>query len=188
MAIEIKNRWTGAVILTVESETLSDANLSGADLRGAYLRGADLSDANLSGADLRGADLSGADLGGADLREAHLSEADLSGADLGDAPIIDNIHQQVYQAASQPHALDMGMWHNSCGTAHCRAGWVVTLAGEAGKKLESKIGTPAAAIAIYLKSDPERFKTERIPDFYCSNDTALADMKRMAEDEAARSA
>ncbi|MBP0661314.1 hypothetical protein, partial [Mycobacterium tuberculosis] len=72
--------------------------------------------------------------------------------------------------------------------AHCRAGWVVTIAGEAGKELESKIGTAGAALAIYLKSDPERFKTEPIPNFYCDNDAALADMKRMAEEEAARAA
>jgi hypothetical protein len=35
--IEIKNRWTGAVIKTVDADALSDANLSGADLRGANL-------------------------------------------------------------------------------------------------------------------------------------------------------
>lgn len=68
MLIEIKNRWTGAVIFshdcednTVKATLLeaikSDANLSGADLCGAYLcgaylRGADLCDADLSGADL----------------------------------------------------------------------------------------------------------------------------------------
>ncbi|QMV32375.1 hypothetical protein T2_00058 [Ralstonia phage Elie] len=80
----------------------------------------------------------------------------------------------------------MALWHNACGTTHCRAGHVVALAGEAGKELESKIGTAGAALAIYLKSDPERFKTERLPDFYCDNDTALADMKRMAEEEVAR--
>ena len=75
----------------------------------------------------------------------------------------------------------MGDWH-TCDTTHCRAGWVVTLAGEEGKALEEKIGTPAAATLIYLKSDP---KIERVPDFYCGNDDALADMKRLAEQEAA---
>jgi hypothetical protein len=70
------------------------------------------------------------------------------------------------------------MWH--CGTSHCRAGWVVTLAGKEGADLEAEIGTPAAAMAIYIASDPERWKTERLPDFYCGNATALADMARMA--------
>jgi hypothetical protein len=72
----------------------------------------------------------------------------------------------------------MNMWH--CGTSHCRAGWVVTLAGKEGADLEAKIGTPAAAMAIYMASDPERWKTERLPNFYCNNVTALADMARMA--------
>jgi hypothetical protein len=35
---------------------------------------------------------------------------------------------------------------------------------------------------IYLKSDP---KLERIPNFCADNETALADMKRLAEAEAA---
>jgi hypothetical protein len=163
-------------------------DLRGADLRWAYLRGADLSGADLSEADLSGADLSeaylrGAYLRGANLSEANLSEAYLSGADLrgaylSGAPVIDDIHAKVYAAASQPGALDMGSWH--CGTSHCRAGWVVTLAGQPGLDLEAKIGTPAAAMAIYMASDPERWKNERLPDFYCDNATALADMARMA--------
>ena len=98
-------------------------------------------------------------------------------------PRIPNIHQAVYEAASAPGKLDMTNWHSetACGTAHCRAGWVVTLAGDAGKAMEFCMGTPAAAALIYLASDP---KIERIPDFYCSNEAALADMKRLAEFEA----
>jgi len=74
MKFEIKNRFTGAVILTLETLSfklcveaavksradLSGANLSRADLYGANLSGADLSRANLSGANLSGADLYGA--------------------------------------------------------------------------------------------------------------------------------
>jgi hypothetical protein len=157
---------------------LSGADLGWANLIGADLRGADLSGADLRGADLSGADLRGADLRGADLRWADLRWADLRGADLGGAPVIEDIHAKVYAAASQPGALDMGKWH--CGTSHCRAGWVVTLAGKEGLDLESKIGTPAAAVAIYMASDPDRWKEERLPDFYCDNATALADMARMA--------
>ncbi len=172
---------------------LSGAYLRGAYLRGANLRGADLSGADLSGADLSGADLSGAYLRGADLRCADLSGADLSGADLSGADLrgaylrgapeclkIKNIHQAVYAAASKEGALDMAQWH-VCETTHCRAGWVVTLAGDAGKVLEWKMGTPAAAAFIYQLSDP---KLERIPDFYTDNERAMADMKRLAELEA----
>lgn len=112
------------------------------------------------------------------VRAAVKAKADLSGAYLSGAPVIEDIHAKVYAAASQPGALDMGQWH--CGTSQCRAGWVVTLAGNEGLDLEAKIGTLAAAMAIYMASDPERWKTERLPDFYCDNATALADMARMA--------
>lgn len=77
----------------------------------------------------------------------------------------------------------MTAWHktDARGTTHCRAGWVVSLAGDGGRALEWAIGTPAAAAVIYVASDP---KLERIPDFHCDNDSALADMKRLAEAEA----
>jgi len=161
---------------------LRDADLRGADLSDAVLRGADLSDAVLRDADLRGADLSDADLRDAVLRGADLRGAVLRGADLRGALVIENIHQKVYAAASQPDALDMGDWH-TCETTHCRAGWVVTLAGKEGQKLESRIGTAAAASLIYLASDPS---LDRFPSFYCGNGEALADMKRLADLEAAR--
>jgi uncharacterized protein YjbI with pentapeptide repeats len=165
---------------------LSCADLSGADLSDANLSDANLSGADLSGADMRGANLSGADLSGADMRGANLSGADmrganLIGANLRECPVkIPDIHKAVYEAASQPNALDMGTWH--CGTSHCRAGWVVTLAGEGGKALEYAMGTPAAATAIYLASDPN---LEKVPNFYATNDEAMADMKRLANQKAA---
>jgi hypothetical protein len=95
--IEIKNRYSGAIIRTVKVENLRSADLYGAnlygadlygadlygaDLRSANLRGADLYGANLYGADLYGADLYGANLRGANLRSADLRSADLYGADL----------------------------------------------------------------------------------------------------------
>jgi len=88
--IEIKNRWSGAVIRVVDAANLRDADLRDADLRGADLCGADLCgadlrDADLRDADLRGADLCGADLRDADLRDADLRDANLCGADLRDA-------------------------------------------------------------------------------------------------------
>jgi uncharacterized protein YjbI with pentapeptide repeats len=165
------------VVKAVESDAnLSGANLSDANLSGAYLSGANLRDANLSGAYLSGANLRDANLSGAYLSGANLSDANLSGV-----PKIENIHQAVYAAASQPNALNMGNVH-TCETTHCRAGWVVTLAGEAGAAMEYCLGWSAAAALIYLKSDP---KMEKIPDFYASNEDALADMKRLAGLEAA---
>ncbi len=113
---------------------------------------------------------------------ANLSSADLSGANLSGVPVIKNIHQAVYAAASVPGALDMGSWH-ACGTTHCRAGWLVALAGEAGAAMEWCMGTPAAAAMIYLASD---LFIEKIPNFYCGDEAALADMKRLAELEAGK--
>jgi hypothetical protein len=80
--IEIKNRYTNDILLTVAAENLRDANLRNADLSGADLSGADLRDAKLYRADLSGADLSGADL-----RDADLYGADLSGEKLAIQPI-----------------------------------------------------------------------------------------------------
>ena len=74
----------------------------------------------------------------------------------------------------------MSSWH-SCETTHCRAGWVVTLAGEEGVKLEKQTSTLFAAQQIYHKSSPN------IPvspiAFYKRNEEAMADIKRCAEEE-----
>ena len=105
--IEIRNRWTDAVLFTHETTderiasalamrdvlekaveadaNLGGANLGGADLRGAYLRGADLSGANLGGARLRDADLSG----------AKLRDVDLSGAKWADGVVISKVPVQL---------------------------------------------------------------------------------------------
>ena len=91
--VEIKHRYTGAVLFSCEVDDSVDSGLrmravlekattQGAYLRGAYLQGADLRGADLRGADLQGADLHGADLQGADLHGAYLQGADLHGADL----------------------------------------------------------------------------------------------------------
>lgn len=60
---------------------------------------------------------------------------------------------------------------------------MVELAGEQGRALESRLGTPLAAWLIYKTSDPD---IKSFPNFYCGNSVALEDMKRLAEEEAAR--
>ena len=96
MKIEIKHRYTDAVIFSLDEDGLTikrtvekaveakidlgGANLGGANLRDAYLGGANLGGANLRGAYLGGAYLGGADLGGADLGGANLRGANLRGA------------------------------------------------------------------------------------------------------------
>lgn len=95
-------------------------------------------------------------------------------------PALENIHARVLQAASQPNALRMDRWH-TCRTTHCRSGWVVNLAGEAGYALERFHNTALAAQLIYRESgapiNPCRF--------YDTDDEALADMRRAAQKEAA---
>jgi hypothetical protein len=75
----------------------------------------------------------------------------------------------------------MTEWH-TCEKTHCRAGWVVTLAGEEGRKLESRFDTALAAMMIYDASTPEDFRINPCR-FFDSNEAALADMKRLAEGE-----
>ena len=97
-------------------------------------------------------------------------------------PKIDNIHQKVFESASKTEcSLDMGQWH-TCETTHCRAGWVVFLAGEEGRKLEAHLGTPLAAAKIYRKSS--KIDVHWPLRFFESNELAMDDMRRCAELEA----
>jgi hypothetical protein len=96
-------------------------------------------------------------------------------------PVIENIHQKVYEAAKADGALNMGDWH-TCDTTHCRAGWVEFLAGDEGKKLARQTSTQFAAMMIYKASSPIRVSPVR---FFESEPQALADMKRCAEEEKA---
>ena len=96
-----------------------------------------------------------------------------------EVPVIKNIHQKVFEAALKPQALDMRNWH-TCKTMHCRAGWVVTLAGEEGRNLEKKTSTLFAAMQIYKASSPIRVSP---PRFFDTNEKALEDMKKCAEKE-----
>jgi hypothetical protein len=94
-------------------------------------------------------------------------------------PVIPHIHATVFAAASKPGALKMSAWH-TCETTHCRAGWVVTLAGEQGKKLEEQTSTLFAAMQIYKASSPIDVPPTR---FFGSNEDALKDMERCAQKE-----
>ena len=64
MKFEIKHRFSGAVLFSLETDSLrlcvEAAVKSGSDLSGSDLRVSDLSDTNLSYSDLRGANFRGA--------------------------------------------------------------------------------------------------------------------------------
>jgi hypothetical protein len=155
---------------------LNGANLNWADLSDANLRGADLSNARLNGANLNGADLSDANLRGSDLSNARLSRADLSGVKLSFAiPVVPGIDEAIMAEIDRGCSVDMSAWHASCGTAHCRAGWAIHLAGTSGYNLEEEVGSCAAGALIYAASRPGP-----VPDFYASNEEALADIRASA--------
>jgi hypothetical protein len=95
-------------------------------------------------------------------------------------PKIPGLDRRVFEAASAPGALEMTSWH-ICQKTHCRAGWIVALAGPEGRALEQFYNTELAAMLIYRESTGRRINPAR---FYDDNDEALADMKRLAEGEA----
>jgi len=203
MKIEIKHWISGSVLFEGDFSSLADAlvaavkgktNLKGANLEGAYLYGANLKGAYLKGAYLEGAYLKGAYLEGANLEGANLKGAYLYGANLEGAylkgayleglppiPKVKNIDSAILAAVKAEGAhLDMAGWHG-CGTTHCRGGWAITLAGEAGRKLEEATSSELAAILIYQKSRPGK----PLPDFYTTNAAAMADLEACAAQEAA---
>ena len=99
-------------------------------------------------------------------------------------PVIADIHKKVWEAVSQENALDMSTWHKDaevkdgayCGTTHCRAGWVIALAGKEGRDLELQTTEVFAAMQIYRASGYDISPVR----FFDSNESALADMKKLA--------
>lgn len=103
----------------------------------------------------------------------------------GVAPIIpklENIHQKIYEVVSAPDAFTMERWH-TCATTHCRGGWVNFLAGKEGEKLEEFYGPALSALLIYKASSPLRVGMTSFFEF--DEKIAMADMKRLAEEERA---
>lgn len=183
--------------LALGSADFTGMNLDRANLYGSSFVGARFEEASLVGADLSRTHLAhavfkGADLRNADLRNAVLEDTVFSGALVKGVrverwsnsrrfPRITSIHTKVAEAVESLGNLDMSEWHSECGTTHCRAGWVVTLAGQEGKGLEAAVGTAAAAFLIYMASDPDM---EVFPDFYQYNDKkALESIREYAARE-----
>ena len=76
MRVEIKSRFSGAVLFAAETESMRLAVELAVKAR-AYLAGAHLARANLADANLARANLADANLAGADLARAHLADAKL---------------------------------------------------------------------------------------------------------------
>jgi hypothetical protein len=165
---------------------LADADLADADLADAYLAGADLADANLADADLADADLADANLAGANLSEEqrdpyvrgapvdYAAKAERFRRRNPDVPVIENLDHKILEAVSATGcSLDMSQWHK-CETTHCRAGWAITLAGDAGKELEDRVGPFRAGCMLY------RASTGRVPHFFATTQDALDDLRECA--------
>jgi len=71
----------------------------------------------------------------------------------------------------------MENWH-TCETTHCRAGWAIRLAGQAGSDIELRFGSAVAGSMIHLVSCPALGGL--VPNFTASDDVALADIRRLA--------
>ena len=179
-------RWTDGTTIS-QGETWQDAinaaprnAWGGANLTGAILTGANLTGARLTDAILTDARLTDAILTRADLTRADLTGVDLTGVDLTSIgyaiPVVADLDARMLAAVeASPDALEMARWH-TCETTHCRAGWAITLAGVAGRELEARIGSSAAGALIYVASTGRG----QVPNWYASNEDALADIRRCA--------
>lgn len=94
-----------------------------------------------------------------------------------DAQIIDDLESKKY-------SLYMGNWHgkNECGTTHCRAGSAV-VKHPMGPELERVFGPALAGAVIYLAARRGTNKENQVPEFYASNDAALADIRACAAEQ-----
>jgi uncharacterized protein YjbI with pentapeptide repeats len=176
---------------------LADADLADAYLAGAYLADAYLADANLADAYLAGANLADAYLAGAknvpetngsesvqtrepeptDRLERQRLRAERFRARNPDVPVIPDLDARILGILeSGKGQLRMSAWH-TCETTHCRAGWAITLAGKAGKKLEEKYDSHRAGRMIYQAS------TGRVPHFFASDSRALEDIRQCAAEQ-----
>lgn len=62
-----------------------------------------------------------------------------------DADLPAKILEQIEQ---HPESWDQTLWHNSCGTTHCIAGWAIVLSGSQGRSLERMWGTNVTATLL----------------------------------------
>jgi len=95
--------------------------------------------------------------------------ARLAPIDQLDATILDAVEKR------RLFGFDMSSYHchEACGTTHCRAGSAIAL-HPMGRELEDVFGSWLAGAVIYHVS------TGRVPDFFASNEAALADMRASA--------
>src|SRR5205085_9218017 len=82
-----------------------------------------------------------------------------------DVPVVPFLDATICRIVNSGEGrLSMSTWH-ACETTHCRAGWAIHQAGEAGYALERRYGPERAGAMIYKAS------TGRWPDFFADNAT-----------------
>lgn len=213
--IEIRHRYTQAVLFRAEeATTVKEA------LRAANLAGANLADANLAGANLARADLAGANLARANLADAYLADAKNVAAGVErkdppepykratttvevlarrrerakayrerhpDVPVVENLDARILDAIAGGGVLDMSQWHGDGGDG----GACGTTHCRAGWAIHL---AGAAGAELERRVDSEAAgrmiylaSTGRAPYFFGSNERALEDVTRCAA-EAAESA
>ena len=126
------------------------------------------------------ANLEDASLLGANLEDANLRGASLLGANLPKITKVENLFTKILEAIEKGGKLNMGDWH-TCKTTHCIAGWVIVLAGEAGRVAEELVGTPWAASIIIRDSCP--YLEGKNPNFYANDEEGMKFIKECAEKE-----
>ena len=142
----IKNRYTGSVLFTGESEMTTRQMLEKATLTGADLTGANLTGANLSGAD----------------------DKTLRATDAESIESLDKVRAIILDDQAR---LEMGHWHGGdewadrtcaeeavCGTTHCLAGWLQVCSTNPDiRKLDAELAgimsAPVAAKMFYKSSE-----------------------------------
>ena len=179
MKFEIKNRLTGAVRfeceLSAEVETASDSIKMGFAIKEALKARAYLARADLAGAN-NVPETNGSECVQSGKRPPRKTPAERAAdyrARNPDVPVVEALDAKILAAIDAGGKLRMDQWH-TCETTHCRAGWAITLAGDAGADLERKYGPQRAGSMIY------RASTGRVPRFFASNKNALADIKACA--------
>ena len=114
------------------------------------------------------------------------------GTGWNDIPVIPNIHQAVYNwVCSNPDNFNMDFWRveAECGTAYCRAGIVVMLAGDPFPELWEywhvhAVGIPNLARLIYFKSDPSLDWEQSGINFFGSDEDEEENIAKLAQQEA----
>ena len=99
-----------------------------------------------------------------------------------EVPIVEHLDRKLFDAVTTGGgSLEMGAWH-TCETTHCRAGWAIHLAGPAGYALQESLGGERGGGAERAGRAIYRASTGRVPHFYATNERALEDIRRCAEE------